>query len=365
MWHKNYPFKRFVKAAEPSCGGGSSVKHEVGVTEEEEMQRKGEQLRNFYEDLTRDVKTETIKCEVKKEERLDDEIVLDDDDDEEVMVVGDSSAENRFLTAVQQADSIDLVRRLFSDEASGLRLLECRDRYGWSPLMVAAAAGRRDTVEFLLAQGADVAVRDPRSGQTALDLARRMGHSEVADLLQRWASGRGPQQQWPGGPARISDTTEFEACQTCGELYVSEERNQHVASVPHQLAAELRRDRLPPRPGFGLSATNRGYQLLVKSGWDERSGLGPDEEHRGRLFPVKSVLKRDRIGLGGGDSGDEVRSSREAKVTHFGPHDVRSVESQRPASQGGGGYCKNCHKKNEADVCGCRERAIRQDLWEL
>jgi hypothetical protein len=188
-----------------------------------------------------------------------------------------------------------------------------------------------------------------------------MGHTAVASLLQqRFASG-------PGGPVvPISDTTQFEACDTCGELYDAEERGAHVASVPHQLAAELRRDRLPPRPGFGLSAANRGYQLLVKSGWDERSGLGPDEEHRGRLFPVKSVLKRDRIGLGGGEGSSSSSRDAAAKVTHFGPHDVRSVaELQQRRRTAASSYCQVCHKKNEADVCSCRERAIRQDLWEL
>ena len=39
-----------------------------------------------------------------------------------------------------------------------------------------------------------------------------------------------------------------------------------------------------------------GYKLLKQSGWDGKSGLGT-AEHKGRLFPVKSVLKRDRTGI--------------------------------------------------------------------
>ena len=64
MWHKNYPFKRFIKASEPV-----SVKQEdmTETDSEEHLRRKGQQLRNFYEELTRDVKTESIKSEVKRE----------------------------------------------------------------------------------------------------------------------------------------------------------------------------------------------------------------------------------------------------------------------------------------------------------
>ena len=45
-----------------------------------------------------------------------------------------------------------------------------------------------------------------------------------------------------------------------------------------------------------LSFITLGYKLMKQSGWDGKSGLGT-EEHKGRLFPVKSVLKRDRAGI--------------------------------------------------------------------
>lgn len=39
----------------------------------------------------------------------------------------------------------------------------------------------------------------------------------------------------------------------------------------------------------------------------------------GRKFPVKTVLKRDRLGLGS-------KGSQQAKVTHFGPNDLSAVK---------------------------------------
>ena len=56
--------------------------------------------------------------------------------------------------------------------------------------------------------------------------------------------------------------------------------------------------------------------MMVDQGWDRDRGLG-HEGREGKKFPVKTVLKRDRLGLGHGETG-------KAKVTHFGPGDTRS-----------------------------------------
>ena len=48
------------------------------------------------------------------------------------------------------------------------------------------------------------------------------------------------------------------------------------------------------------------------------SGLGPPGKESGKLFPVKTALKRDRHGLG--------LEKTEKKVTHFEPFDVKSVK---------------------------------------
>ena len=63
-----------------------------------------------------------------------------------------------------------------------------------------------------------------------------------------------------------------------------------------------------------------GYQLLRKGGWDGRSGLGVLKEGRktGRLFPIKSVLKRDREGVQEG-------TKKSAKITHFAANDKESI----------------------------------------
>ena len=58
--------------------------------------------------------------------------------------------------------------------------------------------------------------------------------------------------------------------------------------------------------------------MMLRSGWQPEKGLG--SEGQGQKFPVKTVLKRDRQGLG-------VEKESRAKVTHFGPKDTASVET--------------------------------------
>ena len=53
---------------------------------------------------------------------------------------------------------------------------------GRTPLMVAAAAGRLEVCQLLIAEGADPDVTDA-DGETALAIARRSNHAAVADLL--------------------------------------------------------------------------------------------------------------------------------------------------------------------------------------
>ena len=71
-----------------------------------------------------------------------------------------------------------------------------------------------------------------------------------------------------------------------------------------------------------------GYQLLRKGGWDGRSGLGVAKDGRGtgRVFPIKSVLKRDREGVQEG-------TKKSAKITHFAANDSESIKNAQTRVQ--------------------------------
>ena len=55
---------------------------------------------------------------------------------------------------------------------------------GYTPLMYAAARGNAQMVELLIRNGADVTIMS-KDGDTALELALKIGSSEVADIIKK------------------------------------------------------------------------------------------------------------------------------------------------------------------------------------
>ncbi len=63
--------------------------------------------------------------------------------------------------------------------------IDAKQGGGWSALMLAAGNGVRETVEALLAAGADGTTMNDQ-GQNAADVAKARGHDAVAAVLDEW-----------------------------------------------------------------------------------------------------------------------------------------------------------------------------------
>lgn len=98
---------------------------------------------------------------------------------------------------------------------------------------------------------------------------------------------------------KLVEITRF--CDACQCTYVGE---AHVSGILHLL--ETRKPVLDP--GYGIPEWNKGYRILRRSGWNEFEGLG--RHATGRRYPIKTVLKRDKLGLG-------CASFDAPTVTHF------------------------------------------------
>lgn len=100
--------------------------------------------------------------------------------DEARVVVQKPDADKRtpLHWAASSGLSVEAVRALCDCGAD----LNARDASGWTPLMIAASAGRADIVAQLLYLGADALAANPR-GQTALHYAASKGHVDVARQL--------------------------------------------------------------------------------------------------------------------------------------------------------------------------------------
>ena len=73
----------------------------------------------------------------------------------------------------------------------------------------------------------------------------------------------------------------------------------------------------------------------------------------GRKYPVKTVLKRDRLGLGS-------KGSQQARVTHFGPNDHSAVKRKHRITKEG-------KKKEAVRKISKRERLAKEKKdknWE-
>lgn len=79
-----------------------------------------------------------------------------------------------------KSGEIELVRDLLSRGVA----VNGRDRYGQTPLMLAAHGGHREIVALLIAQGAELN-HTAKFGLSAVMLALVAGHVEVARLLAR------------------------------------------------------------------------------------------------------------------------------------------------------------------------------------
>ena len=91
----------------------------------------------------------------------------------------------------------DVVKMLLDHYA----YVNARDNSGATPLHRAAAYGRADIARLLLEHGANPSIRD-KDGRTPLDIARGRGHEEVARVIEEYMQRkRGVRVEAPAAPA--------------------------------------------------------------------------------------------------------------------------------------------------------------------
>lgn len=214
---------------------------------------------------------------------------------------------NRFFRLATSNNVEQLAQMCIAEEQQ----LNACDSYGWTALMMAACEGAADAVAWLLQLGADADVAD-KSGNTALRLASKKGHTGIVQLLQRESSSNAAAAQLEEGPSDTAAAPFY--CGVCQRDYSESSWRAHQTSTVHRFNMKsLPAHRLQK---FNIPARNRGLQLMVKQGWDREHGLGPSQS--GRLYPVKTVLRKQRTGLG-------IEQSP-ARVTHFGAFDTNATK---------------------------------------
>ena len=221
------------------------------------------------------------------------------------------------LLKLAEANKFDLLRSHFETHTE--IDLNTRDEFGWTLLMVAAVAGASETVELLLEKGADYTLTD-RRGQSALQLAQKKHRRQVCEIIQDFSERVVIKEEDQASACSRHHENSAGFCDACGFKY--QDQTVHTRSIGHLLSTS---EGIQERTHFGIPESNVGFQLMLKTGWDKQSGLGP--EGRGQKFPVKTILKQDRVGLG--SEGER----KKARITHFAPFDPKAV--QRPEVKSG------------------------------
>lgn len=271
--------------------------------------------------------------------------------------------------------------------SSGEYDINLTDQFDWTLLMTAATAGHMTIVQYLLDNNAKWAGLTDKRDMDAVSLAKLNGHHDIANyilqhhtedtcqeyqieepVLIRTSISNGPFMSEGActskgacasvdpvynntrSKTRSSDDVESSFhCDVCKQAISNSSSSSHSLSICHQFSCHHKSTALP----YTLSRANKGFQMMLRSGWDPGQGLG--SEGQGRKFPVKTVLKQDRAGIG-------IQSSQ-SRVTHFRPGDTSAVLSSRERRRKKDNlYVKNpptCNKKQ-------REKLIRKERrWEI
>lgn len=198
----------------------------------------------------------------------------------------DDSITNKDLFLAVQNNDIDTTKEALDVSPDKINII---DDYGWSLLMIACQASSIDTVKELLKRGIDTTVRD-KAGNSAQSLVIQNKNLILADILISHKHKIEEEMQIKVQSKTKVKLKEFH-CSICNQAYPDEQ--EHMSSTIHNINASKGK-KIPAN--YAIPQTNRGYQIMLKAGWDRDSGLGP--EGTGKKYPIKTVQKKDRKGLG-------------------------------------------------------------------
>lgn len=178
------------------------------------------------------------------------------------------------------------------------------DNYGWSLLMIACQANSVETVKELLHRGIDPSIRD-KAGNSATSLVIKSRNLELVDLLLNEKYHKGRDKKLKESIKRRKEEFKCEIC----DNNVFSDKNEHLSSTVHNINASKGK-KIPTN--YVIPPSNKGYQIMLKAGWDKDCGLGPDGS--GKRYPIRTVQKQNRKGLG--SEKKKVNEHKKATIEH-------------------------------------------------
>lgn len=264
----NPNYANFVRPASPSEITPKSAHSTSSINGDEARRLYLEELRELKEP----VPASNDECRMRRKRKTNNKV--------------DFSISNNDLFVTVQNDDIDTLRQVLDISPDKINVL---DDYGWSLLMIACQANSIESVKELMKRGINTYVRD-RAGNSAQSLIIKNKNVVLADLLLCTKYDQPTELEFPVTSSQLKLKEEF-LCEICNKTFL--DKQAHLSSTIHNINASKGK-KIPPN--YKIPKTNKGYQLMVKVGWDKESGLGPDGS--GHRYPIRTVQKKDRKGLG-------------------------------------------------------------------
>ncbi|CAG9564494.1 unnamed protein product [Danaus chrysippus] len=201
----------------------------------------------------------------------------------------DEEVSNQKLFACAENNDVNTIRHILEICPDKINTI---DSYGWSLLMIACQANSIDVVKELLKHGVDCSIRD-KAGNSAQSLVIKNKNVYLADILlnHRKDINESINVNIKSNENYHKPKSKY-TCTICDNK-TFDSKDEHLSSTIHNINAS-KGIKVPTK--YAIPETNKGFQLMLKGGWDKESGLGRDGS--GTKYPIRSVLKNDKIGLG-------------------------------------------------------------------
>ena len=172
---------------------------------------------------------------------------------------------NQFLQYAQEG-RLRQVKDMLSSHSIDIDVC---DQFSWTALMCASHSGQVHVVKYLLEKGADWRLHKDLQGRTALDLAIVANHFDIVELLRSY-NGCIKSKQWKADLRENKHSTEKTKfwCSVCEQEFTDDEK-VHKGSTVHLFNIQ----RKPQKTFYYIPEGNVGYQMMLKSGWNDDKGL--------------------------------------------------------------------------------------------
>ncbi|KAG5675097.1 hypothetical protein PVAND_005029 [Polypedilum vanderplanki] len=292
----NFKHKIFVKSS-----GTEDQIHEK-IEKDKSLIEIGESTSKFYQEIIETPSTSTVKCNIEKKIKVAPKKI-------KVLKIP-FNKEKLFRLATN--NKVDEIHKLLNESTNVD--INAVDNFGWTALMMAACENSLESFQLLLNCGADLKIQD-RTGNTATSLAKKKNHKEILNAIEEFLN-----RQDESGSSSDEDEEESgtDFCPDCKIEISRSSSKSHKSSTVHLFSCKYNTN--SKIKSFGIAQSNRGYKMMKTIGWDGNSALGAKKD--GKLYPIKTVLRHKRTGLG--------IKQEDAKITHFKANDVRAVHFKPP-----------------------------------